>query len=188
MPGQEELVLTKEMIILRPSSKANFDSFYLVWAMTLGIVRDQWRRVIFMQTNREDVGSRYLEIRIPVPKSRETGQQASQAFRKYYKQGREGSRTASIIPRGIPPTSFLCVGCGSLFMQPRTAKSRPTLFLVIGYPTTQLATNLHHLANAIHDPAFSTLATYALERCNRGGRWPAKTHTLAPHRKPKPSG
>ena len=54
--------------------------------MTLRIVRDQWRRVVFMQTNREDVGTRYLEIRIPVPKSRETGQQASQAFRKYYKQ------------------------------------------------------------------------------------------------------
>jgi type I restriction enzyme M protein len=85
MPGQEQLVLTKEMIILRPGPKATFDPFYLVWAMTLGIVRDQWRRVTFMQTNREDVGSRYLEIRVPVPHSRAAGVAASKAFRDYYR-------------------------------------------------------------------------------------------------------
>jgi hypothetical protein len=71
MPGQEQVVMTKEVIVLRPGPKANFDAFYLLWAMTLKIVRDQWKRVIFMQTNREDVGKRYLEIRVPIPPSAE---------------------------------------------------------------------------------------------------------------------
>jgi type I restriction enzyme M protein len=84
MPGQEQVVLTKEIIVLRPGRKADFDSFFLLWAMTLKIVRDQWRRVVFMQTNREDVGKRWLEIEVPVPRSREVADHVSEPFRKYY--------------------------------------------------------------------------------------------------------
>lgn len=84
MPGQEQVVLTKEIIVLRPGSKANFDPFFLLWAMTLKIVRNQWRRVVFMQTNREDVGKRWLEIEVPVPKSREAADRVSEPFRSYY--------------------------------------------------------------------------------------------------------
>lgn len=86
MPGQEDVVTTKEVIVLRPGPGAEFDSFYLMWAMTLSIVREQWKRVIFMQTNREDVGERYLEIEIPIPPSRERADQVSQPFREYYEK------------------------------------------------------------------------------------------------------
>ncbi|MEF2279421.1 hypothetical protein V3W47_14050 [Deinococcus sp. YIM 134068] len=84
MPGQEQVVLTKEIIVLRPGPNANFDAFYLLWAMTLKIVRDQWKRVIFMQTNREDVGKRYLEVEIPIAPTSEQAQRVSKAFREYY--------------------------------------------------------------------------------------------------------
>ncbi|MFJ2194553.1 hypothetical protein [Streptomyces violaceusniger] len=84
MPGQEQLLLTKEIIIIRPGRAAEFDSFYLLWAMTLKIVREQWKRVIFMQTNREDVGDRFLEIEIPVPNDPETAAEVSRPFRSYY--------------------------------------------------------------------------------------------------------
>ncbi|RYD82618.1 MAG: hypothetical protein EOP84_09145 [Verrucomicrobiaceae bacterium] len=84
MPGQEQVLTTKEVIVLRATEKANFDNFYLLWAMTLKIVRDQWRRVIFMQTNREDVGKRYLEIEIPLPPSRKKADDVSAPFRTYY--------------------------------------------------------------------------------------------------------
>jgi type I restriction enzyme M protein len=84
MPGQEQIVMTKEIIVIRPGRSAEFDAFYLLWALTLTIVRDQWKRVVFMQTNREDVGSRYLEIEIPMPPSREKAFEVSDIFRKYY--------------------------------------------------------------------------------------------------------
>lgn len=84
LPGQEQVVTTKEVIVLRPGSNAVFDPFYLTWALTLSIVRDQWKRVIFMQTNREDVGDRYLDIRIPVPRDAEHASIVSQPFRDYY--------------------------------------------------------------------------------------------------------
>jgi hypothetical protein len=93
MPGQEQVVLTKEIIVLRPGSKANFDSFYMLWAMTLKIVREQWRRVVFMQTNREDVGKRWLELEIPVPTSAEVAERVSEPFRTYY-QAIAGAREA----------------------------------------------------------------------------------------------
>lgn len=84
LPGQERVVMTKEMIILRPGVKANFDPFYLLWALSLKVVRDQWRRIIFMQTNREDVGKRYLEILLPVPPTRARAEEISAPFRTYY--------------------------------------------------------------------------------------------------------
>lgn len=85
LPGQEQIVTTKEVIVLRPGENANFDAFYLMWAMTLSIVRNQWNRVIFMQTNREDVGERFLEIEIPIPPSREIADEVSKSFREYYR-------------------------------------------------------------------------------------------------------
>ncbi|HET7053043.1 MAG TPA: hypothetical protein VFI09_03895 [Solirubrobacterales bacterium] len=84
MPGQECVVLTKEMLVMRPGSSADFDSFYLIWAMSLKIVREQWRRIVFMQTNREDTGRRYREIRIPMAPNRDECDEVSRPFKIYY--------------------------------------------------------------------------------------------------------
>lgn len=84
MPGQEHIVLTKEMLILRATDEAPFDNFYLLWALTLKAVRRQWERIIFMQTNREDVGSRYREILLPIPPNEDVAASRSEPFRSYY--------------------------------------------------------------------------------------------------------
>lgn len=84
MPGQERIVFTKEVLILRATSKAPFDTFFLLWAMTLKAVRRQWERVVFMQTNREDVGSRYREIVIPTPPDESVARLRSAPFRDFY--------------------------------------------------------------------------------------------------------
>jgi len=84
MPGQERIVLTREVIVLRVTNKAPFDAFFLHWALSLKAVRAQWRTVIFMQTNRDDVGHRYREIRVPITENQESGRKASEAFRTYY--------------------------------------------------------------------------------------------------------
>lgn len=84
MPGQEQIVVTKEVIILRPGRAARFDAFYLLWAFSLNIVREQWKRIVFMQTNREDVGKRYHEIRVPIPPTTMDAARVSATFRIYY--------------------------------------------------------------------------------------------------------
>lgn len=110
LPGQENVVLTKEVIVLRPGQKANFDPYYLIWAMSLKIVRDQWRRIVFMQTNREDVGQRYLEIEIPVPPGRARGIVASEAFRSYYIKLNAARRGLSDYLRKHPDHHFFVGG------------------------------------------------------------------------------
>ena len=83
LPGQENVVLTKEIIGLRSTTEL-FDQFYLMWVMNLPIVRKRWNRVVFMQTNREDVGKRYLEIKIPVPTSKDVATSISAPYTKYF--------------------------------------------------------------------------------------------------------
>ena len=66
MPGQERCVFTKEILVLRVTEQAPFDAFFLFWALSQSLVRAQWRRVVFMQTNREDLGERYQLIEVPI--------------------------------------------------------------------------------------------------------------------------
>lgn len=84
MPGQEKIVLTKEVIIIRSIDTELFDQFYLMWALSLNVVRKQWNRIVLMQTNREDVGDRIYEIIIPVPKKGAVGKEQSKHFWNYY--------------------------------------------------------------------------------------------------------
>jgi len=84
MPGQENAVFTKEVIVIRSNNQSLFDQFYLMWALSLKEVREQWERIVFMQTNREDVGKRILEIRIPIPNNIETANKYSKSFKEYY--------------------------------------------------------------------------------------------------------
>lgn len=85
MPGQEKIVLTKEVIIIRSLVKEiEFDQFYLLWALSLDLVREQWKRIVLMQTNREDVGSRLYEIQIPIPINKSKADEVSKYFKDYY--------------------------------------------------------------------------------------------------------
>ncbi len=84
LPGEERIVITKEVFILRMANEALFDHFYLLWALSLKAVRDQWRRVALMQTNREDCGSRFREIIIPKPPTKAWANKTSEQFRRYF--------------------------------------------------------------------------------------------------------
>lgn len=85
LPGEEDVVLTKEVFVIRVvEQREGWSAFYLLWAFALKAVRQQWQRVTLMQTNREDVGKRYREIRLPYPKSRSWADAVSMPFAKYF--------------------------------------------------------------------------------------------------------
>ena len=86
LPGEEQIVITKEVFVIRVIGGAadGWDPFYLFWALCLKAVRRQWQRVTLMQTNREDCGNRYLEVLLPAPKSREWAAKVSAPFRDYF--------------------------------------------------------------------------------------------------------
>lgn len=73
MPWQTRMVFTKEFLRLRiqPSERQGtplegLDFAYLLYVMSLKVVRDQYEYLVLMQTNREDLGSRWREIIIPI--------------------------------------------------------------------------------------------------------------------------
>jgi type I restriction enzyme M protein len=84
LPGQERMVLTKEILLFSVSPNAPIDPFYLFWAMRLRDVQSQWQRVIFMQTNREDLGDRYRLIEIPYTDDKAAAEKVSQCYRDYF--------------------------------------------------------------------------------------------------------
>ena len=79
------MVFTKEILLFSVSPDAPIDPFYLFWAMRLQDVQSQWQRVIFMQTNREDLGDRYRLIEIPYTDNREDAAAVSKGYREYFR-------------------------------------------------------------------------------------------------------
>lgn len=84
LPGETEIVVTKEVFVLRVINQELIDPFYLLWSMSLKCVRDQWRRIALMQTNREDCGARYREVMLPLAPSKEWARKVSKPFRDYF--------------------------------------------------------------------------------------------------------
>lgn len=103
LPGEEQIVVTKEVFIFRVGeNEEGWDPFYLLWALSLRAVRQQWRRVTLMQTNREDVANRYREIALPIPKNKEWAQTVALAFRKYFKTIAAAKRSFVEAVRNAP--------------------------------------------------------------------------------------
>lgn len=84
LPGEEQVVLTKEVFVFRVADHRLFDPFYLLWAFSLKAVRDQWKRIALMQTNREDCGTRYREVILPRPPDRAWAESTSEPFSSYF--------------------------------------------------------------------------------------------------------
>lgn len=84
LPGEEQIVVTKEVFVFRVLKGEVWDPFYLLWALSLRPVRDQWRRIALMQTNREDCGDRYKEVILPNPPTRSWAHKRSEGFRNYF--------------------------------------------------------------------------------------------------------
>jgi type I restriction enzyme M protein len=86
LPGEEERVLTKEFLVFRVvgGSEDGWDWAYLLWALCLKCVRTQWRKIALIQTNREDVGQRWREIMLPLPKDSGWANKVSAPFRDFF--------------------------------------------------------------------------------------------------------
>ena len=67
MPWQTHVVLTKEVASLRCTSKSSLSPWLLLVMLSLRVVNNQFRFLVQMQTNREDLGMRLLELKIPIP-------------------------------------------------------------------------------------------------------------------------
>ena len=109
VPGEEQIVLTKEVFVLRVNkNEFGYSPFYMLWALCLTEVRNQWNRVTLMQTNREDVGARYREIKVPRPRSKSWADMVSSAFCDYF-QGIASAKKDLLIQQPLTVLTILRV-------------------------------------------------------------------------------
>lgn len=85
MPWQTHVILTREIAIWRVKSKAKMiDPFLLIGMLSLDVVHSQFNYLVLMQTNREDLGQRYREVLLPIPRSETTRNQWSGPVKSYF--------------------------------------------------------------------------------------------------------
>ena len=86
MPWQTNLVLTKEIMVLRvlASNTRGVTPFLLQGLFSLKQVVDQYDSLVLMQTNREDLGNRWKEVLIPIPRAEETSGRIANAIKNYF--------------------------------------------------------------------------------------------------------
>ena len=84
MPWQTHVVLTKEIAVLRCTDDGRVSPWLLVVLLSLRVVNDQFRFLVQMQTNREDLGRRLLELRLPIPRDEEARRQWEGPAAEYF--------------------------------------------------------------------------------------------------------
>ena len=85
MPWQVSAVLTKEIAILRVANQNRLSPWLLLVIMSLRVVNDQFRYLVLMQTNREDLGKRLYELKVPIPEKRYVRERWETHVRAYFK-------------------------------------------------------------------------------------------------------
>lgn len=85
LPWQTDIVLTKEVLVLRVvENTEDIDPFLLLALMSLKVVQDQYSTLALMQTNREHLGDHWREVILPLPTSRDERKKLGAATQAYF--------------------------------------------------------------------------------------------------------
>ena len=85
MPWQKDCILTREIAIWRVSKNASrIDWALLLMLASLKVVFHQYRHLVLMQMNREDLSERYRELILPIPRDRGKRQAWADPVRSYF--------------------------------------------------------------------------------------------------------
>ncbi len=84
MPWQTQVVLTKEIAVLRCVRHRRISPWLLLVLLSFPVVNDQLRFLVQMHTNREDLGRRLLELKLPVPTGCDVRGRWEQPVRQYF--------------------------------------------------------------------------------------------------------
>lgn len=107
LPWQTNVVLTKEVLVLRAlPNDEGIDAFLLLALMSLRVVQDQYVALTPMQTNREHLGDRWRETRIPLPRSKEDRLRVSQPVRDYFEALVQSRTSYDALLNVFGPSAF----------------------------------------------------------------------------------
>ncbi len=85
MPWQTEMILTREIFIWRLKSKGKrIDRWLFLALASLKVVHQQFKYLVLMQMNREDLGNRYEDLLLPIPRTPEAREKWAGPVRRYF--------------------------------------------------------------------------------------------------------
>lgn len=107
MPWQTNVILTREIFVwrVRPDAR-RIDPWLLLQLMSLKAVHDQFKFLVLMQMNREDLGARYREVLLPLP--RDPGRRAKWAapVREYFEAQVRARESYASLAEQLDPALF----------------------------------------------------------------------------------
>lgn len=85
LPWQTDIVLTKEVLIIRvEANDFGITPFLLLALMSLRVVQEQYRTLALMQTNREHLGDHWREVQVPMPEDGSERAKIGDAVKSYF--------------------------------------------------------------------------------------------------------
>jgi type I restriction enzyme M protein len=107
MPWQTHAVLTREIAVWRvPASAKRVDSWLLLALMSLKVVHDQFNYLVLMQMNREDLGERYREVLLPIPKDKALREEWSKPIGAYFTTVAGARDSYDVLSKSLDPRLF----------------------------------------------------------------------------------
>lgn len=107
LPWQTHVVFTKEVLILRvEKSDEGIDPFLMLALLSLKVVQDQYANLVLMQTNRDDLGDRWREVLIPMPRTREERESVARPVRDYFEGIVQAREAYDRLLRAIGPDAL----------------------------------------------------------------------------------
>jgi type I restriction enzyme M protein len=107
MPWQTEVILTREIAIWRiPAEAKRLDAWLLLALLSVKVVHDQFRFLVLMQTNREDLGERFRELQLPLPRQNERREQWAGPIRRYFEATTAARQCYDALADQLDPELF----------------------------------------------------------------------------------
>jgi type I restriction enzyme M protein len=107
MPWQMNVILTREIAVWRIGEKAiRIDPWLLIALMSLRVVHEQFQYLVLMQMNREDLGARYKEILLPIPRKQAKRNEWSSPIQKYFQATTLARESYDALGAKLDPTLF----------------------------------------------------------------------------------
>jgi type I restriction enzyme M protein len=108
MPWQTRIVLTREIAIWRVRSGASRVTPWLLLALaSLHVVHDQFRFLVLMQMNREDLGRRYRELLLPIPRDAAMREKWARPIQDYFEVMTRARERYEALAHELDPTLFV---------------------------------------------------------------------------------
>ena len=107
MPWQTEVILTREIHIWRIREKGKrIDRWLFLALASLKVVHDQFKHLVLMQMNREDLGRRYRELVLPIPRTPRARERWTAPVRRYFEAQTAARTSYDALTSELDPSLF----------------------------------------------------------------------------------